>query len=90
MISFATIEHIEIMREKDLVHIVKVSDDTFVQPKIIPIFGIMLCVLSLNYFYLRLLWTPDTRDVPYVVKNISILIITYLNIDHTNFLYHNI
>ena len=33
--------------KKDLVHIVKVSDDTFAQSEIIPIFGIMLCVLSL-------------------------------------------
>ena len=30
MIYFYTIEHIEIMGYKDLVHIVKVSDDTFV------------------------------------------------------------
>jgi len=37
----------EIMEEKDLGHIVKVSDDTFAQSEIIPLFGIMLCVLSL-------------------------------------------
>ncbi|ADQ78822.1 hypothetical protein Palpr_0666 [Paludibacter propionicigenes WB4] len=36
MICFSTIAHIEIMREKDLGHIVKVSDDTFAQSEIIP------------------------------------------------------
>ncbi|ADQ78346.1 hypothetical protein Palpr_0184 [Paludibacter propionicigenes WB4] len=46
MIYFITIEHIEIMREKDLVHIVRVSDDTLARSEIIP-FGIMLCGLSL-------------------------------------------
>jgi flagellar biogenesis protein FliO len=51
MIYFATIEHIEIMGEKkDLVHIVKVSNDTFAQSEIIPIFGIMLCVLGLIFY----------------------------------------
>ena len=33
--------------KKDLVHIVKVSGDTFAQSEIIPKFGIMLYVLSL-------------------------------------------
>ena len=54
LICFSTIEHIEnipisdkIKGLKNSVHIVKVSDDTFAQPEIIPIFGIMLCVLSL-------------------------------------------
>ena len=37
------------MEEKDLDRIVKVSDDTFAQPEIIPLFGIMLCVLSLIF-----------------------------------------
>ena len=37
--------------EKDLVHIVKVSGDTFAQSEIIPKFGIMLCVLSLISSY---------------------------------------
>ena len=40
------------MEEKDLVHIVKVSDDTFAQFEIIPIFGIIsnVClVLSLIF-----------------------------------------
>jgi hypothetical protein len=51
MIYFATIEHIEIMGEKkDLVHIVKVSLDTFTMSEIIPIFGIMLCVLGLIFY----------------------------------------
>ena len=35
------------MEEKDLGHIVKVSDDTFAQFEIIPIVGIMLCVSKL-------------------------------------------
>jgi len=39
MIYFTTIEHIEIMREKDLGHIVKVSDDTLAQSEIIPYSG---------------------------------------------------
>ena len=47
MIYFITIAHIEIMGEKDLGHIVKVSSDTFTMSEIIPVFGIMLCVLSL-------------------------------------------
>jgi len=50
-IYFSTIEHIEIMGEKDLGHIAKVSEDTFTMSEIIPVFGIMLCVLSLGYFY---------------------------------------
>jgi hypothetical protein len=66
------------MGEKDLVHIVKVSDDTFTMSEIIPVFGIMLCVLSLissiqNYCEL-------------CAKNISIIIIIYLQTpDFMNF-----
>jgi hypothetical protein len=33
-----------------LVHIVKVFNDTFAQSEIIPIFGIMLCVLGLIFY----------------------------------------
>ena len=36
------------MEEKDLGHIVKVSNDTFTQSEIIPVFGIMLCYMDLN------------------------------------------
>ncbi len=38
----------EMMEEKDLGHIVKVSPDTFTMSEIIPVIGIMLCVLSLR------------------------------------------
>ena len=47
MIYFYHLAHIEIMWKKDLGHIVKVSDDTFAQSEIIPVLGIILCVLSL-------------------------------------------
>jgi len=40
-------EHIESIEEKNLGHIVKVSDDTFTISEIIPIFGIIPCILSL-------------------------------------------
>ena len=56
--------------KKDLVHIVKVSDDTFAQSEITPIFGIMLCVLSLIFRF--------KTTVDYVMKNISIIITIYL------------
>lgn len=61
------------MGEKDLVHIVKVSDDTFARPEIIPVSGIMLCILSLI--------SCVQSQCELCVKNISIVIIIYL----TNF-----
>ena len=51
MIFYNTIGHIEIIEEKDLVHIVKSIWRYFYSSEIIPIFGIILCVLSLfSYF----------------------------------------
>ena len=47
MIFYNTIGHIEIIEEKDLVHIVKSIWRYFYSSEIIPIFGIILCVLSL-------------------------------------------
>ena len=51
MIFYNTIGHIEIIEEKDLVHIVKSIWRYFYSSEIIPIFGIILCVLSLFIYF---------------------------------------
>ena len=55
MIFYNTIGHIEIIEEKDLVHIVKSIWRYFYSSEIIPIFGIILCVLSLFLLLSKLL-----------------------------------
>ena len=42
-----TVEHIAIMEEKDLVHIEKVSDDTFIDLKLSRFWDNTMCSLSL-------------------------------------------
>ncbi len=42
-----TVEHIAIMEEKDLVHIEKVSDDTFIALKLSRFWDNTMCSLSL-------------------------------------------
>ena len=62
------------MEEKDLVHIVKVSDDTFAQSEIIPLFGIMLPVPGMFHMCLPavgrflVLYLLFKTIVKYVVK----------------------
>ena len=51
MICFYHIAHIEIMWEKDLGHIVKVSDDTFTMSEIIPVLGIIYVFLVLYLLF---------------------------------------
>jgi len=41
----------KLLKKKDLVRIVKVSNDTFYIAEIIPILGIILCVLSLIFYF---------------------------------------
>ena len=63
----------EIIEEKDLVHIVKSIWRYFYSSEIIPIFGIILCVLSLFIYFQN-----------YCVlcgENISIIIIGYLCVE---------
>ena len=62
-----TIEHIEIIEEKDLVHIEKVSDDTFTSLKLSRFSG-------LSYVFLVFPFVLKTT-VNYMVKDISIIII---------------